>query len=57
MNNNNMVDFSHKSSMYGALGKKSIEDILESLRDKEDRMLSLNPTPQQPSTHPHKHPH
>ena len=51
MNNNNMVDFSHKSSMYGALGTKSIEDILEGLRDKEDRMLSLNPIPQQPADH------
>ena len=57
MNNNNMVDFPHKSSMYGTLGTKSIEDILEGLRDKEDRMLSLNPTPQQPSAHPHTHPH
>ena len=57
MNNNNIVDFSGKSSMYGALGTKSMEDILEGLRDKEDRISSLNPTPQQPSAHPHKHPH
>jgi hypothetical protein len=55
--NNSMVDFSRISSMYGALGTKSMEDILEGLRDKEDRKLSLNPTPQQPSAHPHKHPH
>ena len=46
-----------KKSMYGALGTKSIEDILEGLRDKEDRKLSLNPTPQQPSAHPHKNSH
>ena len=45
MNNNNMVDFPHKSSMYGALGTKSIENILEGLRDKEDKMLSLNNLP------------
>ena len=43
-------------SMYSALGTKSMEDILEGLRDKEDRILSLNPIPQQPSAHPHKHP-
>lgn len=55
--NNSMFDFSLKSSMYGNLGTRSIEDILEGLRDKEDRKLSLNPTPQQPSAHPHKHPH
>ncbi len=27
-----------KKSMYGALGTKSIENILEGLRDEEDRM-------------------
>jgi len=40
-------------SMYSALGTKSLEDILEALWDEEDRMLSLNSTPQQPSAHPH----
>ena len=40
-----------KKSIYGTLGTKSMEDILEGLRDKEDRMLSLNPTPQQPANH------
>jgi len=40
--------------MYGALGTKSMNEILEGLRDEENRILSLNPTPQQPSAHPHK---
>ena len=52
-----MVDFSRNSSMYGALGTKSMEDILDGLRDEEDRILSINPTPQQPSAHPHTPPH
>ena len=46
-----------KKSKYGALGTKSMEDILEGLRDEEDRKLSINPTPQQPSAHPHTPPH
>ncbi|MCD4768531.1 MAG: hypothetical protein K8R34_18775 [Methanosarcinales archaeon] len=45
-----------KKSMYGALGTKSIEDILEGLQDKENRMSSLNPTPQRPSVDPHTPP-
>jgi len=38
------VRFLLKKSIYSALGTKSMEDILEGLRDEEDRMLSLNPT-------------
>jgi hypothetical protein len=43
--------------MYGALGTKSMEDILDGLRDEEDRILALNPTPRQPSAHLHTLPH
>jgi len=40
------------------VGKKhETEDILEGLRDEEDRILSLNPTPRQPCAHPHTPPH
>ena len=40
-----------EKSMYGTFGTKSMEDILEGLRDEDDRMLSPKPTPQLPADH------
>jgi len=36
---------------------KSMEYILETLWDEDDRILSLTPTPRQPCAHPHTPPH